>query len=539
MTMRKFFYIVITFQLLIVAIMHSEETRKQPDPIELPAFIIEGVEKLSVRTGIKQNPALTTPISKSELDSLNNLEKHPPQMLPLNALPENLPQRQYYNGYISAEFGKYTTGNIDAAYNFNIGDYKVSTFGNFHFSNGHQANAEFSKMNFDIALEYTAPQKYWIFGGSRTKTHLNFKLNDYSLYSIAEAPRREVLDINLKVDVDGNYESYLYELGGQLSTLKFTKSPTNLSENVLAGYLQVKNYWQGILLGAGANIDLQNIHNQAANFFQGNVFGSYQISDFTINLKTGLQGAGNTNGIARGGFIFDFSAIFRINSLFTITGSASSGLEKRNLSYFYNINPYITDRPEIDFPYNTLKLNATLSYHPLTSLGISASIESNLQERTPYFNSNDTATFEINYTKTQQSKLILEGFWDLSENDKIISNLSYQSIFSPDINEKYNISNLKLTHTPSIKADLLYKRQWTNYFGTFIGISYIDSRFADEENKIKLNSYVNFKGGAYLKILKNLSLMGNFDNLLNSNIYIWGNYKERDMFFSLALMWNF
>ncbi len=532
-------FIVLIFLLLNIISIYSEETRKQPDPIELPAFIIEGVERLSVRTGIKQNPVLTSPMNKSELDSLNNLEKHPPQMLPLNALPENLPKRQYYNGYISAEFGKYTTGNIDAAYNFNINDYKISTSGNINFSNGHQINAEYLKTNFDLALEYIAPQKYWIFGGSRTITHLNFKLNDYSLYSIAEAPSREVLNISLNVDVDGNYESYRYELGGNLSTLKFTKSPNSLSENILGGYLQIKNFWHGILIGGDVSIDLQNIHNQAANFFQGNIFGSYQISDLTINLKTGLQGASNTNAIARGGFLIDFIAVFRINKSFTITGSASSGLEKRNLSYFHEINPYVTNFPNIDFPYNTLKLNAALTYHPLTNLGVTALIESNLQERTPYFTSNDSATFEIKYTKTQQSNLSLEAFWDISNNDKIIGNLSYQSIFSPDINEKYNLSNATITHIPKIKADLSYKRTWNDYFGTFIGITYIDSRFADEENKIKLAPYANVYGGAYLKLLKNLTLMGKFDNLLNSNIYIWSNYKERDMFFSLALMWNF
>ncbi len=538
-TMKQNSYFLIFALIINTFLAIAQEQKKQPDPIELPAFIIEGVERLSVRTGIKQNPSLTPPMSKSELDTLNNLEKHPPQMLPLDALPENLPPRQKHNGYIAVDAGKYSTIAIDGAYTFDIGDYKFLSAGNINFSNGHQKNAEFFKTNIDLGLEYVAPQKYWIFGGSRTVTNLNFNINDYSLYSVLDAPKREVLNIGLNVDVNGKYESYIFDLGGKLSTLRFTKSQNNLTENILGGYLKIKNYWKGILIGANLEIDLQNIHNRSANFFQGNVFGSYQISDFTLSLNTGLQGVNNTNNIVRGGFLIDFSLDYRINRYFTLQSSASTGLEKRNLNTFYRINPYITDSPIIDFPFNILKLIGAVSYHPNTRFGLTTSIETSLQERTPYFNSNDTATFEIAYANTQKTELSFESFWDISDNDRIINNITITTLNSPELEESLNLPTVIITHTPKIKADLIYKRQWFENFGTFFGISYIDVRYADINNKMKLNAYTNIKGGAYLKVWKNLTIMANFDNLLNSNIYIWGSYKERDMFFSFALMWHF
>jgi len=157
-----------------VSFIFSQEAKpQQPDPIELPAFVIEGVERLSIRSGIKQGAKKTDKLNQQELDSLNSLDKQSPPMVPIEALPDKIEMKNYYPGFIKGEFGRYTTAMFEAGYGTKIGDY--SLFGNagLQGSHGHIDESGFMKGFLKLSSDYIAPKKFWILGGSRTRSELS------------------------------------------------------------------------------------------------------------------------------------------------------------------------------------------------------------------------------------------------------------------------------------------------------------------------------------------------------------------------------
>jgi outer membrane cobalamin receptor len=67
----------------------------------------------------------------------------------------------------------------------------------------------------------------------------------------------------------------------------------------------------------------------------------------------------------------------------------------------------------------------------------------------------------------------------------------------------------------------------------------VGERSADQQNVIKIDSFNKLMIGADYKINNDFSVFLKFDNLLNSNVYIWNTYKERGLFASAGVMWQF
>ena len=76
--MKGNFKNIIIIILLIILISGSifSQQNTSPTPLELPNFIINGIERLNVRSGIKQFPDKPTPLTKRELDSINSIESN-------------------------------------------------------------------------------------------------------------------------------------------------------------------------------------------------------------------------------------------------------------------------------------------------------------------------------------------------------------------------------------------------------------------------------------------------------------------------------
>ena len=89
-----------------------QETSKATQPLELPNFIIEGKEQINVRAGIKQMPEKSSALNQTDLDSLNSLEKQQSLLLPPKSFPDQILSYKYDRGYLSAEFGRFTTPSI-------------------------------------------------------------------------------------------------------------------------------------------------------------------------------------------------------------------------------------------------------------------------------------------------------------------------------------------------------------------------------------------------------------------------------------------
>ena len=521
------------FSIIIIILQNyfllAQESNSKP--LELPNFIIEGKEQLNIRSGIKQFPDKPGLLSKAELDSINSLEKRQSLLLPPEPLPDRIMNAIYNKGYITAGFGRFTTANAEAGYEMKTGDYDIFGNAGFNYSSGHIDKSGYDKAFLKLNADYIADEKYWIFGGSKTRTNIYFSNNNYSLYSVQNPQKKNVMNLDFKIATDGNYEGFAFNTGANFRMLRAKQDSSKAFDNAICGFISVKNLSNDYELGGNLFVDLHSIRENGSHFIQADVFGTYIHENFSLNAKAGLQSANTSDGIARLGLLAEAVMEFRLSEIFTVRGNFLIGMENNSLREQFNINPYTDNSALIDFSYYFPSVRASFVIHPNEGFTAEAGINFSMIQRNPVFIDSLTGTFAISYSDVSELELFGELHYDFSNIDLLIANAT--------LNQSKSENGKIIPYSIPAKFSLEYKRKWLKNFGTQIGIFYIGERFSDLENQNKLNSYLDLRFNSEYSVTDELNVFIKIENLLNSDIWIWNGYKERGLFLAGGILFKF
>jgi hypothetical protein len=536
--MKKIILNTFALIILISFTLHGQEseTKETPQPLELPRFVIEGVEQLNVQSGIKQFPLASPKLDANYLDSLNSLEKQSSLMLNPTPFPSRTFDNTYKKGFLSASLGSFLTPDLEFGYGLNAGGYELYLNAGAESSQGHIKNSEYQKIYAKITSDYIAPDKYFIFGGSRTRTTVDFNSNEYKFYTADDPFTRNANRLNFKLDVEGNWDGTQFFTGGGFKTLQMDTDVHKSFENLFIGHIKAKNYWRNFLLAGNLELEFGNLRGNSTNFTQLDAALEFFNKDLSVNFGGGLQMHRNSGSVHRGNFIFYSDLEYRLNKIITIYGGFKTGVNNNSYDKLLIHNPYLVHSGYLDYSYDKLALKGYIFIHPVPSIGLTAGMEYKMTDRLPVFlplNSFTTGEFSPHYSNVNASEAFLEAFWKPNKSDFLVLNLtSYNSILRD--------SEDKITpYFPNIKSSLKYKKSWFEGFGTIIGLDYVGSRYADLDNKIELDAFINLNAEINYRLSRAFSAMLKLDNLTNSNIYIWEGYKERTVFISLGIMWQF
>lgn len=539
---------IISIFFLNVSILASQsaDTTKQnnTEPLELPNFVIEKVEQLSIKIGAKQRATPPLPLDANYLDSVNSFEKQ--KIVPL--MPEeNSPQvldMSYKKGFIKGDFGRYSTAFIHSGYGINLDGYDLYADAKYEGSKGHEKDSDFNKFDIQLSSDYIAPDKYFIFGGSRSRTSVDFHTNKYSLYSKSNDDdfilnsglyKRNYLNFDAQVISDGNFNGANFQTGAKFNTFHLESDSSKGFQNGVMGFLKIHNYWKKFLLAGNVMMDMQNISGNSYNFAQGDVSGKFFTEKLSISFCSGLQYARTTTNENRGGLLLKGDIEYRYNSKFTINTKIQSGLNKKSFAEMYDDNPYISIINDIDFAYDIINFSGSMFYHPDNDIGITVRIAYKSTARMPYFfNSTDidsSSSFSVGYADVSGLNAEAEIWYNITDKDVLLSDIQiYNYTFK---------NNKSVPYIPLAKINLIYSRLLFDNFVSKVGIVFASSKYGDIANEIEIDSYVNISLGFEYGLMPNLSMFANIENLLNSNIYIWDKYKERSMYANVGLMWQF
>lgn len=514
----------------------AAEEKVEAKPLELPDIIVKGEEKLNVRSSVKRLPEKPKPLSQEELDSLNTLEKLQSPLLAAQPLPKIELEGLDKLGFVRGSFGAFSTADVFAGYGMMYEGYNLYGLAGFETSGGHIDNADYTKYRANIISDYIAPEKYWIFGGSKTRTTIDFKANDFKLYSKKRYNERFDYEFTGRVDVDGNYAGFIFETGAGFETMQIETHGRNSFDNSWNGYLSIKNLSEDYSLGGKMFVDMRNINGEGVNYVEGALFGKYSFGGVEFDLKAGLQSASSMITDYASGLLVAGGAEFRFDKDYTLRAQVRSGLDPTNLAEFRRANPYVNDTSQLDVVYDIADVGAFLNYHPNPNLGASFGAKIRIADDFPYFEASpsDSGLFDVRFDNAQIIQGLAEIFWTPNLNDRLSADL----IFSYS-----NLSgeNKGVPYIPAIKARAAYKRMWFEGFGTKIGLTYIGSRFVDikEDEDRKLDGYISGKIGATYCFNKDLSAFLNFENLSPDDLFVWEAYKERTNFISFGVLWQF
>lgn len=514
----------------------ANELQPKSEPLELPNFIIQGNLKVDVSSGAKQDPKKPKPLTTNILDSINSLDKQPTILLnSIELIPKSL-KKIPVNAYIGADIGRFTTGDIYGEYQTKINGYDLSFRGDYNFGAGHIDNADFSKLSLMASSDYIAPMKFFIFGGSRTRTTIAYNNYAYKLYANPiNLFKRNVNHFKAALDVDGNSGGVQFNTGLGFNGFQLKTSEVETADNNFSAYLKMKKIWDKFLIGANAIVDIHSLAGNNANYIQLGGEISLITNDISLGGQAGFQLASNLQGIDRGGLLLLGNAEYRMNKYFTIKGNIRSGLINQTFIDNYYQNPYISNFANLDFTYDILNLKGIIEFHPYQELTVSASFNLAHKDRIPTYINDDIAqigSFVLSYQTGTIIKSVFEINWHIDNIGILVANMSATNSKLSDY------SNNAIPYIPNIAIGANYIKNWSDKFGTKIGLDYVGDRYTDLDNKYTLDPYLNLKFGADYLLLDNLKLFANFENLINSDIYIWNGYKERGIFASLGARYN-
>lgn len=526
--MLKTTFYIFLFSCTAIFAQQSENTQ----PLELPNFIIEGIERLNIQSGIKQFPDKPQPYTRSELDSINSLEKQQSLLLPIKPLTSKIIDTETKDAFVKGEFGRFNSPAFEAGYGFDLGDYKFYANGGFELSGGHETNSEYSVLFAKLYTDYIAPEKFLVFGGSKTRTALLIGNRNYKLYAREQGESVNSADFTARVDVDGSYAGLQFHTGAGFETLQLTSDGKNAFDNSFNGYVNVHSKLDDFIIGGNLELDLRSVRTTAIHYTQIDGFGAYTKPNFTLKVKGGFQFANSSSEVERGGFLLAGNLEYRLNKQLTLFGEISTGLDKTTFAAQFKSNPYLSFDSPVDYTYNIAKIRGWLYFHPYEYLSITTGINFKRADRFGVYSYLDTGLFSISYEDAGIMDFFGELYYSPTEIDVFSVNfyVSHATAGSDGNTAPY---------IPSIKASGFYKHVWFEQFGTQIGITYIGEKYADIQNTRKIESYLNLFVNLDLRLGNNFSMFARLDNLTNSNIFIWEGYKERGLFASVGVMWQF
>lgn len=521
------------FLLLLILMFIELELYSQSvsQPLELPNFIIEGKEQIDVQVGSKQVPLLQTYLARNTIDSLVIVGKPRNYIVFPVKIPNSIIAKTFPSGYVDGNIGSFLTTNITAGYKTYFKDYEVSAFGNFGASSGHIENANYAKLALGLQTDYIAPDKYYIFGNSKTTTNVDLNFKAYKLYALTEAPKRNQIDLSAKIVSVGDFEGYDFQTGGRFYTLNLSGSDKNFAENLLGGFLEVKNKMHSNNLGGKLSVDFRSTDSKSTNFFQLQGNASFETGNFQLEPRLGFQLANTSISKTRAMVLVDIVAKTNINEKITLWAKFANGLENKGLRDFLAINPYISDSFALDFC-NLTVVQAKLRYQPNKDLSIVLAPTFSLNSRFPVLNSVRLGYFDIYYVDATIFTLSFEGYWVEEKIGTVSAAISLNT--TKQISNKKNIPTI-----PSLQFRIdCFKEFWNKV--KFVGFfEHFGKRYADLESSLVLSSYNNLGLGIEYIINRFTILTFNAENLLNSNIVQWYGYKEWGLNLRVGLVYIF
>ena len=434
------------------------------------------------------------------------------------------------NGFLTAKFGSFITPEIEGGYNKRWDNFNLFGNGGVEYSGGNVTNSDYSKFFIKLNSDYLAEDKFLVFGGSKTTTNLNFRSNNYKLYGSSKAPRRSVNLFDVNINSDGAYEGVNFVTGAGYKSLGLYQSGADGSDNSLKAWLRINRNKKDYGIGGNVLMDFHAFRGQAVNSIDAFADGKYLLDNVMLKAAVGFQIAHNSKQETRSNLLLSGNIDYFMNKEMTLKAELSSKLEKSFFMDFMERNPYLSDTVDIDFG-NLTALKFEMKYEPSENFDFRIGFNWGVGARSPYFSMADSGSYIVNYERVTKIGFSFESLWQFTKSDVLAFNLNVIKATLPDSKSVPFVSPANIS--------LKYQRMWTENLGSEIAFVYIGDRYSDKMNKNVLPNYYDFKLHGSYKLNKDFTVFVNLNNILNNDIEIWSNYKERNLFFNVGLTWLF
>lgn len=514
----------------------AEQATPVNHPIEFPSMTVEGKEQLRVQAGVKLYPTRVKSLSPAEIDSIRPVHKQQAFLLPIKQLVSVIDRKYYLRNYLDFYAGNYLSLSGHGGVEFAINDFKMSLDARAIYTDGHVKNAQDFDGGLKLGMSYIASKKYWIFGGSKTYSYLDIGRRSYNMFAMDSAFGRNVFNVDLGVISDGEYGGYIFSTGASYSQFNIEHNMDLAENSNLNGFLKVGKYIDSALLfGGDVSIRLGTTYGNPNNFSTFAAYAKYFVNkDIILDGKAGFQTAGSSESVLRANVILQGEANFLLNKFVTLNAGINANFLDNSFRNMWQMNRFVEHKSKVDYAYEKAA-NAAIVLHPneVAMFSVGAKVMSIDRLRT--YSLTSDKQFSVDYADANGMDLFAKGSFLMGEAGNLSGEIHYETFKYADGASKGNV--VQFTSPISFRAS--YFNVWMKKIGTNFELNYCGNRYLDQENTKEANAYIDLSVKVSYEVINNLKIYLKGENLLNSNIAIWGPYRERDIFLSVGAFWKF
>jgi hypothetical protein len=528
---------------------NKPDKTKAVQPLELPEFVITGVESLDVPGGAKQVPKPVPKLTLQQISHFNPLDKQPFTLLPAAPISPTLLAQQEKNGFVQGEFGMFITPSVEAGYRAVFGNFDLNANAGIVLSNGYRPNTDFTDIHADIESSYLAPEKFFFFGGSRTETRIRVRNRNYKFFGAdstafpESAPQRNVLNLEAGVQTVGNFEGWQYDMGASVESALLS----SVHENTLVnGHIAAKTSLGAFSLGGKADVQLQGVIVRpfAERYWLApSILAGYNVSDFSLSAEVGVHtvSTGFVNILRPSA---NLKAAFAASSLLTLELSALTGIRPNSFLRALGQNPYTLSisggAAANDIYYFETVLydfSVLMRFHPSQYIGLTVGSElENCDFAMVYGRTNRDGGFAPEYRLTNIVRLFAELDGNITASDNIKARLNARFGGSRVVGIAQN-QGTDVPYLSPFDASLQYRRQWLSQLHSIVEGVYVSEQSPGTGKN--LPAYFDLRLKAEYQITNAISVYARGTNLLNQSIFLWQGYQERGIFIAAGFVMTF
>lgn len=500
----------------------TNQTNPNNQNVELPEFVITGVERVSIPAEAKPKADLvptleqgffrpeipTTDLQVAELsnpiqkninffDYNNDLNGN----LILGVGAHTLPEGSFY-------YGKKFEHALVAGKVWGINEFPDTTFSSRNNS-GIGLNSSFFISDNSSFLPGT---KFSLNGLYSRDTYKFFASNQSNL-------KRDINNGNFSLDIQNLLNNNVKAGVNTSENITYLKD-TDLTENIfgIGGFLEV--FYKDFLFDARINYNNQqlkdNLINNRYGFFKGSIIAGIKTPEL-VKVKIGFNFASSKDSklfLPYGYLAYKFSKFFSAYAEFNPHADLVTVSDLIKLNRYYDGSPFnLVQRNEGASTF-------AIKYEYYTYFEINGGLTYNLLKDAVYFaDDNHNGIFETRSLQAKSYGAFVNFMFHLGPYGSLYSGLVYNNL--KDLSGKF------IPYTSPFKLNLDYTYKFANGLAIESGLDIYSRRYADLQNNFRVPEYVDLSFKLEYEIFKNFNIFSNLTNLLNHKNYEWQGFNSK------------
>lgn len=511
----------------------QQATTTSGEPIDFMTIVVEGKATLHLpKSLLKESPRLPLPYRRTELDSINPLEKVPlfrsePAEYPRFILPTT-----EKTSAIIASAGLYGFASLHAMHLNQLSQYTLNLEGIVDRGGAYLPNADYLRTRFHAVARTAASDPAQIYP-TVGNIDLSLETRSYKLFAVPAAPIRSARLVSLSSSHQDQYNESPYHLNVVITNAHLRHADTVTADETEL-HAQLRGGFAGfnrIPLTFDADASIRNYRGHALHFHTLSARGRYADSTFAFQAQLGTQVATTSLQTIEFSPVVDLRAEWQANSLLRLTANLGSQMEPVRFSELLVACPYIADTAVIRVNHIAYRLGFGGTLTPTPQIRAQIELQTLSYSEGLLMVSLADGTFAPQYATQLVHTLRMRG-WFTVDNASYITADIY-------ITDAQLTNGGRVPYRPLFQTSVEYGRTISDRLIASARLGYVSARRTSIVVNEQLASYVVLAGSVEYGLSYTIAVRATFDNLISSTIELWRGYRERGSFVAIGAVVRF